>query len=189
MSVLNMKNIRLVVRNVAALWQLKQSFWIPNAPLVNGKKKKLDGNHFPVYNTTMKVNQNILDMLTKVAIASDEDTATKLASAVVMRNKIISVGVNRNKSHPFQKKFGKNESAIFWHAEVDAIKTALKELDVDDLAKCDLYIARVKKPKPKTKEWVWGLAKPCCGCQRAIEAFGIRNVVYTTDVNGKYEVM
>ena len=137
----------------------------------------------------MNANKTIIEMLEKVAIASTEDTPTKLAAAVVMRNKIISIGVNQRKSHPFQKKYGRNDESIFWHAETDAIKNALKVIDVDDLTRCDLYIVRVKKPKPKSKEWVWGLAAPCDGCRRAIATFGIRNVIYTTDVTGKYEVL
>ena len=137
----------------------------------------------------MKINQDILDTLIKVAMASTEDMPTKLAAAVVLRNRIISIGVNQKKSHPFQAKYGKNEESIFWHAETDAIKNALREISVDDLARCDLYIARVKKPKPKSKEWVWGLAAPCEGCKRAIATFGIRNVIYTTDVTGEYGVL
>jgi deoxycytidylate deaminase len=137
----------------------------------------------------MKINQNILEMLVKVAMASNEEMPTRLAAAIVMRNKVISIGVNRMKSHPFQKKYGKNEDAIYWHAEIDAIKSALREISVDDLSKCDLYIARVKKPKPKSNDWIWGLSKPCEGCQRAILAFGLRRTIYTTDEHGKYGVM
>ena len=137
----------------------------------------------------MNANKTIIEMLEKVAIASTEDTPTKLAAAVVMRNKIISIGINQMKSHTFQKKYGRNDESIFLHAETDAIKNALKVIDMEELSKCNLYIVRVKKPKPKSKEWVWGLAKPCSGCQRAIATFGIRNVIYTTDITGKYEVL
>ncbi len=88
-----------------------------------------------------------------------------------------------------QARFGKNEESIYLHAEVAAIRNALREVSVDDLQKMEIYICRVKKPKPFSKKYVWGLAKPCEGCQRAIAEFGLKRVVYTTNETGKYEVM
>lgn len=136
-----------------------------------------------------KINEQILHTLAKIAEANDIDYKVKFAAAVVHRNKIISVGLNRMKSHPFQAKFAKNEMAIFLHAEVHAIKNALREITVEELAKCDLYIARIKRPKSYEDQYVWGMSKPCCGCQRAIAEFGIRRTIYTTDQHECYEVM
>ena len=135
-----------------------------------------------------KVNEGILNTLTKVAEAND-DSNIRFAAAVVRGNKIVSVGFNHMKSHPFQAKFAKNEMAIFLHAEVHAIKNALREVNVDELSKCDIYITRVKRKMAGDKQFVWGLSKPCPGCQRAIAEFGFRRTIYTTDEHGKYEVM
>ena len=134
-----------------------------------------------------KVNEGILHTLSKVA-AANPGQREKLAAAVVCRNKIISIGINSMKSHPMAAKYGKNEHAVFLHAEVAAIKNALREIDVDDFSKCDIYITRVKKEAPFTKKFVWGLAKPCAGCERAIAEFGLKRVIYTCD-NGEYEVI
>ena len=131
------------------------------------------------------VNKEIFQTLEKIAAANPSDI--KFAAAIVRNSRIISVGMNSMKSHPMQARFAKNKDAIFLHAEIAAIKNALRELNVDDLEKTDLYICRIKKPKPKSKSWVWGLAKPCEGCQRAITEFGIRRTVYTTDETGVYE--
>ena len=133
------------------------------------------------------VNEGILHTLAKVAAANPNDRE-KFAAAVVYRNRIISIGMNSMKSHPMAAKYGKNEHAIFLHAEVAAIKNALREINVDDFSKCDIYITRVKKEKPFTKKFVWGLAKPCPGCERAIAEFGFRRTIYTCD-NGDYEVI
>lgn len=133
------------------------------------------------------VNNGILHTLAKVA-AANPNPQEKMAAAIVQRNRIISVGINSMKTHPLQAKYGKNKHAVFLHAEIAAIKNALREIEVDDFAKCDIYIARIKKERPFTKKYVWGLAKPCCGCERAIAEFGIKRVIYTCD-NGKYEVM
>lgn len=130
-----------------------------------------------------KVNEGILHTLAKVAAANPAQRE-KLAAAIVCRNKIISVGMNSMKSHPMAAKYGKNEHAVYLHSEVDCIKNALREIDIDDFAKCDLYVVRVKKPKPFSKQYIFGLAKPCCGCERAIAAFGIKRVIYTTDEGG-----
>jgi tRNA(Arg) A34 adenosine deaminase TadA len=135
-----------------------------------------------------KVNEGILHTLAKIAEAND-DSNIRFAAAVVYRNKIISVGYNRRKSHPFQAKFSKNPEAIFLHAEVHAIKNALRELTVEELKDTELYITRVKKPKSYSKHFVWGLSKPCCGCQRAIAEFGIKRTIYTCDETGNYEVL
>jgi tRNA(Arg) A34 adenosine deaminase TadA len=133
------------------------------------------------------INNGILHTLSKVA-AANPNPQEKLAAAIVYRNRIISVGLNSMKSHPMAAKYGKNKDAIYLHAEVAAIKNALREIPVDDFSKCDIYITRVKKEKPFTKKFVWGLAKPCAGCERAIAEFGLKRVIYTCD-DGKYEVM
>lgn len=135
-----------------------------------------------------KVNVEILNTLARIAEAND-DSNIKFCAAIVRGNKIVSYGFNRNKSHPFQAKFSKNPEAIFLHAEVHAIKNALRDLSVEELKNTELYITRVKKPKAGDKHFVWGLAKPCCGCERAIAEFGIKRTVYTTDENGTYEVL
>lgn len=133
-----------------------------------------------------KVNEGILHTLAKVA-AANPNPSEKFAAAIVWNNRIISVGLNSMKTHPFQAKYAKNPHAIFLHAEIAAIKNALREIEVDDFSKCDIYIARIKKEKPFDKKYVWGLSKPCEGCQRAIAEFGLKRVIYTCD-NGKYQV-
>jgi tRNA(Arg) A34 adenosine deaminase TadA len=137
----------------------------------------------------VRVNPGILTTLSSVAISSEEPMNTKMAAAVVRNNKIIAVGFNRMKSDPLQARFSKNSEAIFLHAEIHAIKNALRVLDVEDLRKCSIYICRVKKVKARSKEITWGLAKPCCGCMRAIREFGIQNIVYSLDEIGKYQVV
>lgn len=135
----------------------------------------------------MKANLEILNTLEKIAAANPNPTE-KLAAAIVWRNRIISVGLNSMKTHPLQAKYGRNKHSVFLHAEIAAIKNALREIDVDDFTKCEIYIVRVKKERPFSKKYVRGLAKPCSGCARAIAEFGLRRVIYTCD-NGKHEIM
>jgi tRNA(Arg) A34 adenosine deaminase TadA len=131
-----------------------------------------------------------LKYLEKVAIAIDSSTITRarLAACLVYKNEILSIGVNKLKSHPFQLKFSRHEDSIYLHAENDCIKNALKIVDTDILSKCTMYICRVKYHDSFRKTFMWGLSKPCSGCMRAIATFDIAKVVYTCD-DGNYKYL
>lgn len=97
----------------------------------------------------------------------------RMAAAIVKKNKILGIGWNRMKSHPFQAKFRKNEDAIFLHAEVHAIKNAIKTHSFEELKGSTMVILR------KTTKG-YGLAKPCEGCMRALVEFEIGSVFYSS---------
>ena len=107
----------------------------------------------------------------------------RLAAAIVLGNNIISVGYNRKRSDPFQARFGKNSESIYMHAEIHAIKQALNIIEPEDFRKATLYVARVKRPHFKSRDFVDGESCPCSGCKRAILEFGIKRVVHTTNEN------
>lgn len=115
----------------------------------------------------------------------------KVAAAIYIKNKLIALGVCERKTDTFQAKYSKNEDAIFRHAEVSAIKNALRKVDVDDLKSATIYVARSKKRKVNHKKALntWGLAKPCSGCAKCISDFGIKTVVFTTDNEGVFECL
>ncbi len=122
------------------------------------------------------------------AAHNKESLRARLASCIVYKNEIISIGVNQLKSHPFQARFSKNVESIFLHSETDAIKNALKIISISELAKSTLYVCRVKYCDTKRRQMAWGLSKPCIGCQRAISTFNIKKVVYTCD-EGDYKYL
>lgn len=141
----------------------------------------------------MRVNSSIFDTLSKIASANDEYPRARMAAALVRGNKIMSIGLNRHKSDPLAAKFSKNEDAIYLHAEIHAIKQALRDYSLDDISGADLYVCRVKNhlvnlPNRKYIE-TWGLAKPCEGCLRAIAEFNIKNVVYSTDTDRVFQIL
>lgn len=107
--------------------------------------------------------------------------AAKIAAAIVYKGRIISIGICSYKSHPLQRKYGRNEHSIFLHAEIDAISKAIGRVD---LSKCSLYVVRMKWDGCKRTSLIEGLAKPCEGCCKAIAAFGIRNVYWTKENDG-----
>jgi len=123
----------------------------------------------------------VMNILSKIAETVEPFPRMRLAAALVYKNEIISIGTNKKKSHPFQKKFGTNEDAIFLHAETDSICNALRKYDTSILAKSRLYVCRVKWFDENKKRMILGMAKPCPGCQRAIATFNIKHVCYTTN--------
>lgn len=107
----------------------------------------------------------------------------RLAAALFYRSKVVAIGYNQYKSHPFAAKYSKNPDAIYLHAEADAINKAKKKLTEQELKKCTLIVTRVKQNVHKKLEI--GIAKPCSGCQQCIEDHGIKTVIYTEDSSFK----
>ena len=122
----------------------------------------------------------MFEYLRKLAIENEGIQGRfKLASAIVYKKYVIATGVNSYKTHPIMNGEGYKDGQVFLHAEMDAIRNALKLIDLNQLAQFDLYVVRVKRPNYKSKEWIYGLAKPCPGCTKAIANFGIKNVFYS----------
>lgn len=106
----------------------------------------------------------------------------RIVSAIVYRGDLLAIGHNQMKTHPFQARYGKNKDSIYLHAEISTIHKALKELDLEDLEMCTLYVCRVKYYSSANKiDFVSGLACPCAGCQRAIATFGIKKVYFSQE--------
>lgn len=107
----------------------------------------------------------------------------RIAAGLLYKGELVTVGYNKLKSHPFQKRFAKNEDAIFLHAENDCLVNGINEVPdiLNYLDKCALLVARCKRGP---SGWISGIAKPCSGCQRAAAHFGISKVYYTNDKGG-----
>lgn len=136
-----------------------------------------------------KRDVKILDFLSKTAeAAGGMGMHTRLAAAVVIRNEIVAVGFNKRKTHPFQARYGADEHKVYLHAETDAINRALKYCSKEELSRASLYVARVKYKNGLSRQAVWAQSKPCIGCQKAINSFGIRNVIHTCE-EGVYNII
>jgi len=131
-----------------------------------------------------------IDTLSEVATCSitSQGHNAKMAACIVHQNAVVSFGTNERRTHPFQARYGKNKEAVFLHAETSAIKNALKMLSLDELSKSTLYICRVKFQNESRKNLVFGMAKPCSGCFRCINTFGIQKVIFSLD-NGSYGML
>lgn len=109
----------------------------------------------------------------------------RIASVLVIKNQIISVGFNSTRSDPFQARFARTRHNIWIHSEIAAIKAALNRVSVADLRRSTLYVARSKKNQ--LGELESGLAAPCLGCQRALVEFEIKTVIFTTNQQAEYQ--
>jgi tRNA(Arg) A34 adenosine deaminase TadA len=128
----------------------------------------------------------INEILFKLAQDMTPVANARIAAAIVLKGRIVSFGFNTYKTHPLAKLYSKNAFSVSLHAELMAIKNALKVVTPLDLERCSLYVVRVKyTDKTKTQETT-GLAKPCSGCAKAILAFNLREVIYSADKDQKW---
>jgi len=124
----------------------------------------------------------ITQMLTRLAIESGGyGQRVPMAAGVVYKRHLIATGTNQPKTHPLMMSEGYREDQLFRHAEVDAIRNALRLITAEQLKQCELYVVRVKRPYTASKTWVHGLAKPCVGCANVIQNYGITKVYWTKD--------
>lgn len=134
----------------------------------------------------MSKDEKYINLALRMAEAAQPHFGVRFAALLVHKNDVVSVGFPETKSHPFQARFSKNQEAIYPHAETACLKNALKHINVDDLSKCTMYIARSKLTYHG--EHVQGMAKPCKGCARALATFKVKRVVYTCDDMGVGEL-
>lgn len=120
-------------------------------------------------------DRKYLDEAIELARAGDRVGGARIGALLVIGNRVVSMGQNVYKTHPLQKRFGKNPEAIYQHAEMNCLINFLRRNDREELSRATLYIARVMG---QDAEHI-GLAKPCCGCEAAIHSYGIKKVVHT----------
>lgn len=118
-------------------------------------------------------SSSIWSMLEAHAEHSDQVRSSRHAAAIVYKGQVLSLGNNKLKTHPIMLKYGKNDKSIYLHAEVDAIVRCINKFGSSILSNCSLYVLRLDKMNRIC------ISKPCEGCQKAIEAFGVRHVYYT----------
>lgn len=129
--------------------------------------------------------RSLIETLYATAVATERVGSGKLAAAVVYKGSVVSVGFNQRKTHPMQVKWTRNPNKTTLHAEINAICRASRIIDEYEFSKSSIYVVRVKKD-PVTKKWILGMAMPCGGCFDCIQAFGIKEVFYSTN-NGEIE--
>lgn len=107
----------------------------------------------------------------------------KVVAFIVYKNKILSFGVNSEKTSFYQYKMRckadvDNSKFIYdkTHAEIAAIKKISPSFN--DWNHVEILICSKKKDK------TFRLSRPCPICERAIRDLGIKKIYYTNTYNG-----
>ena len=135
---------------------------------------------------------NSLDeYLVELAVNAPLNTGpVKVAAALIYKGRVLATGTNQYKSHPLMMTRGYRKDQCWRHAEVDCIVNALKIMSKEQMTRCELRVVRAKRPEHNSKDWIFGLAKPCPGCSQVIRNHGITNISWTedADVLDEYQV-
>lgn len=118
------------------------------------------------------IPNNVLHSL-RLAAASVKGVRSSRHSALIVDDKgrVVSIGVNKYKTHPIMLQYQRNEESIYLHAEMDAIVKGMRTRD--SFEGCKMYILRLNKKNEIC------CSKPCSGCEKALKAFGFKEVYWT----------
>jgi tRNA(Arg) A34 adenosine deaminase TadA len=109
----------------------------------------------------------------------------RVAASLYVKNELVAIGWNSDRSDPLQAQFSKHPESIYLHAEIDAIKAAMRRYSPEEIRdlKTTLYISRIKLGTGSSDDRtpMWGMSCPCPGCQAAIHHFHIKRTVFTLD--------
>ena len=105
----------------------------------------------------------------------DPTHQTYMAALIVKGGRTLSVGFNSRRSSGLQEHYKLNAHQIGIHAEIDAILSARRKIDLQGSK-----IIVVRRLKNDTAENpAIGLAKPCVMCQAVLYSYGIKRAHFT----------
>lgn len=122
-------------------------------------------------------HRKYLEVATLIAISNPVPKLSRMAAIIVENKQIVGVGFNRYKTSPLQGRFAKNELALYEHAEIHAIKNAIKFKCNMNFTKASIYVARVlRNDQP-------ALAAPCEGCMKALQHYRFKDIFWTNEID------
>lgn len=117
-----------------------------------------------------KFDVKIVGRLLKLSRFNDVRLRCSHVAALYYKRRLLSLGVNKTKTHPLAFRLSQSENKKYLHAEVDCLK------GVDgDISRCTLYVVRADR-KGRLAQ-----SKPCKFCQTYIRELGVGRVVHTVD--------
>jgi deoxycytidylate deaminase len=94
----------------------------------------------------------------------------------VRKNKIVKIGLNKNRTHPEISRHPYHEGYVGLHAELDCIL----KTDRENLSDCEIVVLRIDKNSKLNN------SKPCAGCASLLRQFNLKKIYYSTS-DGKIE--
>jgi len=116
------------------------------------------------------MKNEIFKVLEEENLKADMIGCSRHSAAIVHKNKIISIGHNKRKTHPLMLKFQHKPFKVLLHAEIDAI---VKVRDKTLLKDSEIYVSRLSKGDNILN------SEPCETCKKAIRFYGINKVYWT----------
>ena len=126
-------------------------------------------------NPKNKVNNKFLRMALKRILNEDysEHIQHRHAAVIVKSGRVLSVGRNRNKTHPDSVLYEDGEKILKTiHAELDAISRVKNK---EQLKGATIYVARLGRNGHP------GMSCPCKMCQHLIDRHHLKRAVFTTE--------
>lgn len=90
---------------------------------------------------------------------------------ITRRNKTISIGYNKSRTHPMTQKYSYSPRNHIC-AELDAVLSA--PIDTD-FSKCNITVIRIRS------NGTLALSKPCKGCSHMLTQLGFKNIYYSNN--------
>ena len=122
-----------------------------------------------------KVNNKFLRVALRRILSEDysEHIQHRHAAVIVKSGRVLSVGRNRNKTHPDSVLYEGGEKILKTiHAELDAISRVKNK---EQLKGATIYVARLGRNGHP------GMSCPCKMCQQLIDRHHLKRAVFTTE--------
>lgn len=127
----------------------------------------------------MSIKAKFMELAASISLSSTKQE--RIGAVISKKNRVVSWGVNSQKTHPIQRIYNKKFRFIdnvgepgidvsFIHAEMDALNRSKGK----DLRGHTIYIYR------ENYDGDLCMCRPCKGCMQALIDRGIKKVIYTT---------
>lgn len=123
-----------------------------------------------------KFDWKVVNKLAELSALNDVQLRCSHVAALFHKKKMLSLGMNKTKTHPLAFRLSGSQTKRYLHAEQDC----LKGINMD-LSRMTLYVARMDRNGELAN------SKPCKFCSAYIKELGVGRVVYTIDGGVAYE--
>lgn len=120
------------------------------------------------------MNQQLIKRTVEIAYAMTptiRELRTTHVSFLIKSGKIVHIGWNKKRTHPFNLQHPYHEGFVGLHSELDVCLKSGK----DDLSGYEIVVIRVNRNDKLT------MSKPCNGCASVLKQFGIKDIWYSNN--------
>lgn len=135
--------------------------------------------------TKKLTDEKIFDLLFSEATSLEPIFDSCIVAGLVRRGRLLITQRNLKKTHPLAARWSKHPEAVHLHAEAGLIlRASLEGMTMEQIAECDVLIARAMYLDRTRAVKVRGLARPCIGCIGLLAHYRVKRVGWTTRISG-----